>query len=72
MNDKELLELDVEPQQSDLEIVQKAVIKKCGKAGCLVFHNEGWVVETDDYIIAEGADNESLITWAKQTMGDKL
>jgi hypothetical protein len=56
---------------SDLEIVQKAVIEKFGRAGCLVFHAKGWLAETDEYVIAEGSDNESLLTWAKQTIGSK-
>lgn len=63
------LELVLDQQLSDLEIVQKALIEKCGGSGCLVFHHGGWVIETDEYVIAEGNDNESLLTWAKQTIG---
>jgi hypothetical protein len=63
------LKQDVEPQQSDLEIVQKALMQE--KAGIEFNGDGGWLVCVGVRVLASGDDTESLLAWTKQTIGDK-
>jgi len=57
---------DMEPQLSDLEIVQKALNKTDGKLGCSNSYSE--VIDPFGKVLFDDC-HESLLTWAKQTLG---
>lgn len=58
---------DAEPEPSDLEIVQKAL----GDSLRLRMSGNDWFVLSVCAIIDSGEDYKSLISWAKQQIGDK-